>query len=104
MDDREFGERAEVALSHIETVLEMAGDGLDYELAAGGVLEIEFDDDSKMVINKHAIAKEIWVAARSGGFHYRWNGTNWVDTRSGEELMGQLSALVSAQAGMPIQF
>ena len=44
----------------------------------------------------------MWVAARSGGFHFRWDGTAWRDTRGGGELMADLSALVSAQAGEPV--
>ena len=68
-------------------------------MAAGGVLEIEFEDGSKIIVNRHAVAKEIWVAARAGGFHFRWDGAAWVDTRDGQELMQKLSALASQQAG-----
>lgn len=104
MDDREFAQGADQVLAHIEAVLEAAGGDLDFELAPGGVLEIEFADGGKMIINRHAITKEIWVAARSGGFHFRKEGDSWVDTRSGEPLMVLLSRLVSEQAGMPVQF
>lgn len=104
MDEREFTEQAERALAHIEAVLETVDQGLDFELGAGGVLQVDFDDGSQMVINRHGAAREIWVAARSGGFHYRWQGTEWVDTRGGESLMQALSRLVSLQLGCPIQF
>lgn len=104
MDDREFSQQADEVLAHIESVLETASDGLDFELGPGGVLEIEFSDGSKMVINRHAIAKEVWVAARSGGFHFRWDGSAWVDTRSGQGMMPLLSRLVSEQGGISLQF
>ena len=104
MEEQEFGRLADAALAHIEAVLEDCGADLDFELAPGGILEIEFADGSKMVINRHGIAREIWVAARSGGFHFRWSGDAWVDTRSGEELMAKLAGLVSAQAGVAIHF
>jgi len=38
------------------------------------------------------------VAAKSGGFHYRWDGAAWRDTRGGEELFAALSRMASAQA------
>jgi len=66
------------------------------------VLEIEFADGSRMVINRHGAAREIWVAARSGGFHFRWDGSVWRDTRDGAELFAALSRLVSAQGGQPV--
>lgn len=97
MDDSEFNVLASAAMNRIEAALEAKD--LDFELAAGGVLEIEFDDGSKIIVNRHAVAREIWVAARSGGFHFRWNGEDWVDTRDGVELMARLSVLASQQAG-----
>ena len=99
MDDKEFSALAEVAMARIEAALEAAAADIDFELAAGGVLEIEFADGSKIVVNRHAVAREIWVAARAGGFHFRWNGDAWVDTRDGAELMEKLSQLASQQAG-----
>ena len=59
-------------------------------------------DGSRMVINRHAAAREIWVAARAGGFHFRWDGGAWRDTRDGTELFAALSKLVSAQSGQPV--
>lgn len=67
-----------------------------------GVLEIEFEDGSKMIINRHAAAKEIWVAARSGGHHFRHDGSQWRDTRDGSELFASVSRLASEQAGAPV--
>lgn len=99
MEDKEFNALADVLLTRVDAALEASGADIDFELAAGGVLEIEFADDSKIIVNRHAIAQEIWVAARAGGFHFRWNGDAWLDTRDGSELMSKLSALVSQQAG-----
>ena len=67
-----------------------------------GVLEIEFEDGSKMIINRHGAAREIWVAARSGGFHFRHDGTAWRDTRDGSELFAAVSRLASLQGGTPV--
>ena len=99
MDDKEFNSLADVTLARIEAALEASDADIDFELAAGGVLEIEFENGSKIIVNRHAIAREIWVAAKAGGFHFRWNGQNWCDTRDGLELMAKLSTLASQQAG-----
>ncbi len=99
MEDSEFNALAEAILARIDRAFETCDVDVDVELAPGGVLEIEFADRSKIIVNRHAIAKEIWVAARAGGFHFRWDGTVWCDTRDGSELLAKLSALASQQAG-----
>jgi CyaY protein len=99
MDDPQFEARAAAALEKIERALEASGADLDFELKEGGIVEIEFADGTKIIVNRHGAAREIWVAARSGGFHFRWDGAAWRDTRSGEELFAALSELVSAQLG-----
>ncbi|MFZ2266067.1 MAG: iron donor protein CyaY [Azonexus sp.] len=102
MEDKEFNALADAALTRIDAALEASGADIDFELAAGGVLEIEFADGGKIIVNRHGVAREIWVAARAGGFHFRWDGEAWRDTRDGEELMDRLSALASQQAGESI--
>jgi len=99
MNDSEFGALADAALKHIETGLERSDADLDFAMVTAGVLEIEMADRSKIIVNRHAAAQEMWVAARSGGFHFRWDGKVWRDTRDGGELMAALSALASAQSG-----
>jgi CyaY protein len=101
MNEAEFEAQAAAALEALEQALEQTE--LDFELKAGGVLEIEFDDASKIIVNRHAAAREIWVAARSGGFHFRWDGAAWRDTRSGAELFGALAELVSQQLGRRVR-
>ena len=103
MDEREFESRATAALQAIERALEASGAELDFELKEGGVLEIEFEDGSKIIVNRHGAAREIWVAARSGGFHFRWDGEAWRDTRGGAELFAALSQLVSQQLGRGVR-
>lgn len=103
MDDKEFNTLADATLTRIDAALEASGADVGCQLAAGGVLEIEFDDGSKIIVNRHGVAREIWVAARSGGFHFRWDGAVWRDTRDAAELMEKLSTLASQQAGETIQ-
>jgi CyaY protein len=103
MDDPQFEARAAAALEQIESALEASGADLDFELKEGGIVEIEFADGAKIIVNRHGAAREIWVAARSGGFHFRWDGAAWRDTRSGGELFAALSELVSAQLGRRVR-
>jgi CyaY protein len=102
MTDGEYKTLADALFMRLEEALDRVDAGLDYDLAVGGVLEIEFDDGSMIVVNRQSPLHEIWVAARGGGFHYRWDGASWRDTRSGEELLAALSRLGSEQARMPI--
>lgn len=102
MDETQFHALAGEALQRIERALEASGIDADYELKEGGVLEVEFADGSKIIVNRHGAAREIWVAARAGGFHFKWDGVSWRDSRDGSELFAALSKLVSAQSGSAV--
>ena len=101
MNETEFDAAAEATLDALERALDAAE--VDFERKAGGVLELEFDDGSKIIVNRHGAAREIWVAARAGGFHFRWDGEAWRDTRDGAELFAALSQLVSEQLGRGVR-
>jgi len=102
MTDSEFEALTDSVLERIERAIDASGVDVDLQAKADGVLEIEFDNGTKMVINRHGAAKEIWVAAKSGGFHFHWDGSVWRDTRDGAELFAALSRLVSAQGGQGV--
>ena len=107
--DSAFTTAADATLSAIGAALDaaLAGDnsesdnGTDWSLI-DGILEIECADGSKLIVNRHVPNREIWVAARSGGFHFRADGDAWRDTRSGGELAAQLTALLRDQAGLQV--
>lgn len=102
MDENAFNTAAERELQAIAQAIDDSGIDCDAEFKSSGVLELGFEDGTRMVINRHTAAREIWVAAKSGGFHFRPEGARWVDTRSGRELRVALSELVSACAGEPV--
>ncbi len=102
MTESEFEALADSAITTLERALEASGVEADLEPKAGGVLEITFENGTKMVVNRHNAAREIWVAAKSGGFHFRHDGVAWRDTRDGSELFAALSKLVSQQSGTPV--
>ena len=70
----------------------------------GGLLELSFPNGSKIIINTQPPLHEVWLAARDGGFHYRWAAGQWVNTRDGSEFVQALSQHASAQGGMRLQF
>lgn len=102
MTETEYTQLTDAVMKRIEHSLDAYEDDIEYELAAGGVLELEFENGSKIVVNRQSATQEIWVAAKSGGFHYRYAESQWQDTRTGEELFAALSRLCSEQSGSAI--
>ena len=110
IDDKQFHQLGSNLLQSIEVALEAADDALDLDLdverQGGNVINIRFRDRSVIVVNTQPPLHEIWVAAKSGGYHYRWAGTLatplWLDTKTGRELLTDLSEFASAQAGQAI--
>ena len=103
MNDTDFEKLADQTLARVDSALEESGVDADVQLKEGGILEVEFADESKLIVNRHRAAREIWVAAPSGGFHFRWDGTAWRDGRNGGELFEALSRLVSLQSGKSVR-
>jgi CyaY protein len=101
MSEKQFHEQCERTLRAIENAIDACGVDIDTS-RSGQVLELEFDDGSKIIVNGNEPVREIWVAARSGAFHYRDDAGKWVDTRSGDELFATLSRLASQQAGTQV--
>jgi CyaY protein len=101
MTESEFNERAEAALRAVERAIDALDAGIDCA-RSGGVLTLELDNDSKIIVNTQLPMRQIWVAARSGGYHFDYDGQAWRDTRDGTELFTALSRLVSAQGGQPV--
>jgi len=109
MDEREFNALADAMLGRIEEALEKcaAEADFDFEIMPGGVIEIEFEHagGSKIVVNRHTAAREIWIAAKSGGYHFRADVADpqlWLGTRDGVDLVKQLSRCMSEQAGIEV--
>lgn len=103
MEEREFLALADAELARIEAALERLQESVDFdfELKPGGIIEITCDDDSKIIVNRHAAAREIWVAARSGGFHFKPPAAAgaWLGTRDGASLQAVLTRCFAEQAG-----
>ena len=107
MTDNEYLDKAEVALKMIELSCDRINDDLDVDLEIqrnGGMLTLTFANKSQIIINLQKPLHEIWLAAKSGGFHYRLVDGVWLDTKNQEELFLSLSKSASSQAGCSLSF
>ena len=105
--ESEFVELADRVLMAIGAALDAAADASDADLdwsLNDGILTIDCGGGGKVIVNRHLPNRELWVAAKSGGFHFRNDGGVWFDTRSGEVLEAVLKRLLQAQGGVEIAF
>ena len=70
----------------------------------GGLLELAFPGGSRIVVNTQPPLHELWLAARGGGYHFRFVDDAWRDTRDGVEFFARLSDEASAQAARTLVF
>ncbi|MBI1904810.1 MAG: iron donor protein CyaY [Rhodocyclales bacterium] len=103
MEESAFNALADAELLRMEAALEACGAEIDIEIKPGGILELEFENGTKIIINRHSAAREIWVAARSGGFHFRLCEGVWIAGRDGAELYATLTKTVSEQSGSAVR-
>lgn len=101
MTENEFNTLADQVFPRIEQALDASE--IDYD-SNGTVMEIEFEDGGKIIVNRHVPNREIWLAARSGGFHFGWQDGRWISQRDGEELFTKLSALLHDGSGSVFEF
>jgi CyaY protein len=107
MTDLEFLDHAERLLAGIETSCDRLNDDTDADVdnqRVGGMITLTFPNRSQIVINLQKPLHEVWLAARCGGFHYKFDGTRWMDTKGQGEFLESLSRYASEQAGQELLF
>lgn len=107
LTDAEYLRETSALLARVEAAADrwLQGDVIDIDAhRTGGLLELVFPDGSKIVINTQPPLHEVWLATRGGGFHYRWCGDSWRDTRDGSDFLCTLSAHASTQGGTALDF
>jgi CyaY protein len=105
LTDSEFITAADATLAAIGEALDAALVDSDIDLdwsLNDGILQIECEDGSKLILNRHVPTRELWVAARSGGFHFKATAGKWRDGRSGDELAVALARLLEQQAALRV--
>lgn len=103
MDESEFNQRVDEVIEQIEEKLDDVAADIDYE-SSGGILTISFENGSKVILNRQTPLKQIWVASKSGGFHFDFNddANAWIKNDDGTELFAAISSYCSEQAGESI--
>lgn len=103
----EYSRRSEAIFAAVEAAIDrfLEEDIVDIDSSrTGGLLEMSFPDGSKIILNTQPPLQELWLAARSGGYHFRPVAGGWRDGRDGEEFFARLSACASEQGGRPLRF
>ena len=107
MTELEYLDHAETALKAVELACDWINDETDADIdnqRTGGMITLTFSNRSQIIINLQKPLQEIWMAARAGGFHYKFNGSHWTDTKDASELFERLSRYASEQAGQLVVF
>ena len=107
MTDTEYQDRAEALLRSIELACDRINDQTDADVdnqRVGGMITLTFASGSQIIINLQKPLQEIWMAARAGGFHYKFNGHQWLNTKDGIEFFTALTQYASEQSGQPVIF
>ena len=107
MTDLDYARETSVLLAHIEETVDrwLQDNVIDIDSArSGGMLELGFPDRSKIIVNTQPPLHEVWLAAKGGGFHYRFDGERWLNTRDSTEFLAALSQHATAQGGRPLRF
>ncbi len=107
MTDTEYQDRAEALLRAIELACDRINDDTDADVdnqRVGGMITLTFANGSQIIINLQKPLHEVWMAARAGGFHYKHDGSVWMDTKGQGEFFAHLSRCASEQAGQPLGF
>ena len=107
MTDLQYQNQAESVLGAIEKACDRLNDESDVDIdnqRTGAMITLSFSTRSQIIINLQRPLQEIWMAARAGGFHYKFNGVNWTDTKDASEFFANLSRYASEQAGQQLLF
>jgi CyaY protein len=107
MTDTEFMDLAESVLRKIELSCDRINDESDVDVdnqRVGGMITLVFGNKSQIIVNLQKPLHEIWLAAKSGGYHYKFDGHHWQDTKGQGEFFSSLSRYASEQAGCALDF
>jgi CyaY protein len=107
MTDPEFMDLAESLLRSVERVCDSINDTGSADIdnqRVGALVTLVFANRSQIIINLQKPLHEVWMASRSGGYHFSWRDGSWQDTKGQGDFFVLLGSDASAQAGVPLQF
>jgi CyaY protein len=104
-DEAEYFRQADAAFKRIDATLgDLDVDVVDLE-RAGDVITLTFAGGRRCVVNTQRPTRQIWVAASARGWHFRFDGSQWVDEKdAGVELFATLTGIVREHAKIDVTF
>jgi CyaY protein len=101
MDEADFDRVARDELNSLEDAFADI-DPDDVEVSVSdGVLRLDLRDGTRVVINSHRAARQIWMAAVSTAWHFDpAEGGTWRTPKTGEELRPTLTRLIQQHTGV----
>jgi CyaY protein len=104
MDEPSFDRVAREEIRHIEDAFADIDPDLVEVTSSDGVLRLDLRDGTKIVINSHRAARQIWMAAVASAWHFDPGADGkWVAAKSGEELRATLCRLLRERIGLELR-
>lgn len=103
MNDTEFHQLVDIQMTQIEQAIDNSGADIDYDVS-GNVMTLEFEDRSQIVINRQEPMHEIWLASKSGGYHFKYNDGEWICSKTSAELFALVKTECEKHANETIEW
>jgi len=101
MPDPEYEDRVDDLFNAIEDEIDELEADIDVDSSAG-MLTIDFQDASNDILSRQIVNHEVWVAARSGGYHLLFDDNDWYCRTTDENLSALLCRVFSEQLGREV--
>ena len=103
MNETEFHQLVDIQMQNIEEAIDESEADVDYEVT-GNVMTLEFENRSQIIINRQEPMREIWLASKSGGFHFKLIDDKWTCSKTGMELFEMVKEECEKHAGEEINW
>ena len=103
MNDTEYHQLVDQEFNRLEEAIDDSGADIDYE-TVGNVMTLEFEDRSQIVINRQEPMQEIWLASKSGGYHFSYQDNSWICSKTGLEFFALVKQECEKQSDEQIEW
>jgi len=105
ISESEFNELIEHTFAALEEALDQIDGDIDYQMS-GSVLTVEFSNATKLVFSRQPPTRQLWLAARSGGFHFAYDDVvgDWRGTRDEQLFRPFVVDQMQAQGGISFEW
>ncbi|OCR25824.1 frataxin [Pseudomonas syringae] len=105
LTEARFHDLVDATQQSLEDIFDESGLDVDLENSAG-VLTVKFENGSQLIFSRQEPLRQLWLAARSGGFHFDYDEEEkrWVCDSSDELLSEMLARITLEQASVKLDF